>query len=151
VSRKKIIFFLVLIVLAGGAWYGYREYTRTNEDLKNADASFKLTASDLIHEYEQNDSLADQKYLGKILEVRGNVKEVRKDEYGYYTIALGDSSNMSAVRCALDTIHHQDAASVIPGSSAILRGNCTGFNKDETGLLGSDVILNRSVIVQSKK
>ena len=148
--KRKIILLLILAGAGVGAWYGYSEYNRKNKDLGEVNADVRIPAIDMIKEYEQNDSLADKKYLGKVVEVTGNVKEVKKDEAGYYTVSLGDAASISSVLCAIDTTHHQDAASLTVGSSAIVRGNCTGFNKDEMGL-GSDVILNRSVIIQSKK
>jgi hypothetical protein len=148
-TKKQRLFLLVLFV-AGGGWYGYREYTRTNQDLTNVKADVKIVASALIHEYETNDSAANKKYLGKVIEVDGNVKKVEKDEAGLYTVVLGDTAGLSSVRCSVDTLHRQDAAQLIIGSSAIVRGACTGFNKDEMGL-GSDVILNRCVIIQNKK
>jgi hypothetical protein len=48
----------------------------------------------------------------------------------------------------MDSVHQQDAAKVSVGTSVTVRGACTGFNKDEMGL-GSDVILNRCVIVKN--
>jgi tRNA_anti-like len=150
VSKKKIIWLTILLAVAIGAWYGFREYNRTNPDLSKVKADIQIPATDIIKEYEQNDSIADKKYLGKVVEVTGNVKKVEKAEGGYFTVVLGDAASLSSVRCAIDTTRQQDAASLTIGSSAILRGNCTGFNKDEMGL-GSDVILNFSVIIPDKK
>jgi hypothetical protein len=150
--KRKIILLIILAVAVMAVWYGYNEYNRKNQDLSHVKADVKIAAVDMIKEYEQNDSLADKKYLGKVVEVTGNVKELKKDDAGNYTVSLGDAASTSSVRCAIDTTHQQDAASLTIGSSAILRGNCTGFQKDETGMgLGSDVILNRSVIIQNKK
>jgi hypothetical protein len=148
--KRKIV--LLIIVLASGiiGWYGFKEYIRTNKDLGNVNADVKISAVDLIKEYEKNDSLANSKYLGRIIETNGNIKAIEKDENGYYTIVLADAGTMSSVRCSIDTVHREDAAQLVIGSSATVRGVCTGFNKDEMGL-GSDVILNRCVIVQQKK
>jgi hypothetical protein len=49
----------------------------------------------------------------------------------------------------MDSTHQKDAAKLVSGSSTTVRGSCTGFNKDDLGL-GSDVILNRCVIVSNK-
>jgi hypothetical protein len=148
-KRKKIIWLTVLIVALAGAWYGYKEYTRTNKDLLDVKAGFILPAVDLIKEYESNDSAATKKYNGKIVEVNGSVKKVETDEQGYYTIVLGDTARLSSVRCSMDSTHQKDAANIVEGSSVTIRGACTGFNKDEMGL-GSDVILNRSVIIKKE-
>jgi uncharacterized protein (DUF1330 family) len=149
-SRKRIIWTTVLLAIAAGAIFCYKEYTRTNQDMANARADLNLTAAELIRDYQSNDSNANKKYNGKVIEVKGSVKRIEKDEKGYFTVVLGDSS-ISSVRCSMDTIHQNDAASLTEGSSAIIRGACTGFNKDETGLVGSDVILNRCAIINTKK
>lgn len=148
-SRKKIIWSVILIVVAGGALYGYKEYSRTNKDLSRTRADISASAADLVREYESNDAAANTKYLGKIIDVTGSVKEVTKDEGGYFTIVLGDTAGLSSVRCAMDSSHQDDAARVSNGSSVMIRGACTGFNKDDMGL-GSDVILNRCVLVPQK-
>jgi hypothetical protein len=144
--KRKIV--LLLIVLAAGAigWYGFKEYIRTNKDLSNVNADIKISAVDLITEYEKNDSLANTKYIGRIIETNGNVKAIEKDDRGYYTIVLADTGTMSSVRCSIDTAHQNDAANIALGSSIVVRGKNNGYNK----LVGSDVYLNYCVIVQQK-
>lgn len=140
---------LLLLVITAAGWYAYKEFTRTHKDLAKVKPDFVLTARALLAEFEANDSAAGKKFNDKIMEVSGLVKKLEKDEQGYYTIVLGDSSSLSAVRCSVDTTHNPDAAAVKENSSVTLRGVCTGFNKDEMGL-GADVILNRSVLVNKE-
>ena len=49
----------------------------------------------------------------------------------------------------MDSVHNADASFLKSGSSVVVKGNCTGFNKDEMGL-GSDVILNRCAVITKK-
>jgi hypothetical protein len=148
-SRKRSIWLIVFIVVAGAVIYGYREYNRTNKDMKDARPDHSLPAYNLVDDFESNEAEATKKYNGKVVEVNGPVKSVEKDEKGYYTVILGDTSSMSSVRCSMDTVHQDHAARLANGSSVIVRGTCTGFNKDDLGL-GSDVILNRCVIISNK-
>ena len=140
---------LIILNICFGVWTGMHEYNRRNEDLGSVKADINISAADLIHAYEANDSAANQKYLGRVVETSGNIKKIEKDEQGYYTIVMGDTSSLSSVRCSMDTTHNEDAAHLTAGSSATLRGACTGFNKDEMGL-GSDVILNRCAILKKE-
>lgn len=135
--------------MAGGAWYGYREFTRSNRNYQHVKPDFTLSATDLIRSYEADDSAANRKYNGKAIEVSGSVKNIEKDERGFYTIILGDSTSLSSVRCSMDTIHKDDAAGLTSGSSVTLRGACTGYYKDEMGL-GSDVIMNLCAVITKK-
>ena len=148
--KRKALLFLLFLLAGLAAWFGYKEFVRTHKDLAVTSADFKLQAKELINEFDKNDSTATKKYLGKILEVSGTVKEVRKDETGFYTIALGEEGILTSVRCSMDSVHQGDAANLSSGSSATIRGACTGFNKDEMGILGSDINLNRAVLVSKK-
>lgn len=152
-TRKQRVIILLLFAVGGACagWYGYKEFTRTNEDLAKVKADIKVTATQLVGEYKTNDSTADKKYLNKIIEVEGNVKKVEKDEKGNYTIVLGDTSLLS-IRCSMDTVHQQDAALLNAGSSTIVRGAYSGFKKNELmGVdLGSDVELVRCAVIKKK-
>jgi hypothetical protein len=151
-KRRSMILPLTVLVVLGvlfGIWKGLGEYNRKNEDLAHVKADVKISTTKLIHDYEANDSLANENYLGKVIEVNGNIKKVERDEKGFYTVVLGDTLVHSSIRCSVDTVHNADAADLRAGSSTTLRGACTGFNKDDMGL-GSDVILNRCAVIIKK-
>lgn len=148
-STKKIVIVIILVVVAGAAIYGWREYNRTNADLHGVDAKYSVEATQLISEFSQNDSAANARYLGQVVAVNGMVKGLEKDEDGKYTLVLGDTTDMSSVRCALDSTHAKDASGLQRGNSVKVKGAFTGFKKDDTGLLGSDVELNRAVVVKN--
>jgi hypothetical protein len=140
--KKKLLIGFGIVLIAAGI-YAYKEYNRKNKDLTSASADFKMSSDDLISSFEKNEEVANKKYLDKVIQLDGNVKEVIKDDKGYYTIVFGNHG-MSSVRCSMDTAHQQLVASVMAGKPISVKGICTGFNSDE--LLGSDVILNRCVI-----
>lgn len=149
-SKKKIILIAVLLAIAAGAIYAYREYYRTNVNLDTVQADYTLQATDLANEFVANDSVADSKYRNKILAVQGVVKAVDKSE-GDCTIVLGDTTDMApSVRCILDSTHTALGAAFKRGDKVVVKGAITGFKKDETGLLGSDVELNRCVVDKDK-
>jgi hypothetical protein len=149
-STKKIVIVAILVVAAGAAIYGWSEFNRKNEDLSGVKAAYTVEAMQLINEFNQNDSAANARYLGRVVAVSGLVKQVEKDEEGKYTVVLGDTADMSSVRCALDSTHAADATGLHRGESIQVKGSFTGFKKDDTGLLGSDVELNRGVIIKNK-
>ena len=141
--KRFILILLVIIVLAAG-WYGYKLYTGKVPSLTEVEADATISATDLIAAFEKDSASANKQYLGKILEVSGNVKSVEKESS---TISLGNAESNSSVRCSLDSAFVKDIASLNPGSAITIKGNCTGYMPDETGLgLGSDVILNRCVL-----
>lgn len=150
-KRKNIIRYVVLpllLIIAVVAFYIYKEYNRTHKDTAKLKPDYSISAADLIKEFETNEQPSNKKYWDKIIRVEGMVKDLTQDDKGFYSIVLGDTSVMSSVRCSIDSIHNSEAASVKKGTTIAVKGICSGFNADE--LLGSDVILVRSVI-DSKK
>lgn len=134
----------VLLIVAAATIYIYKEYNRTNTNIANEASAFSVDATALIKAFTDNDSIASRKFVGKIITVTGLVKNLNKDERGYYTIILGDTTFLSSVRCSVDSMYTNLAASVKPGTRIKVKGNCTGYQEDE--LLGFDVILNRCLI-----
>jgi hypothetical protein len=150
-KRKKIIrnvLLSLLIIMAAAAIYIYKEFNRTHMDTARLQADYSIAATDLIKEFETNEQISNKKYWDKVIQVEGSVKEIVKDERGFYTLALGDTSSLSSVRCSIDSAHSREAAIVKKGNRIAVKGICSGFNADE--MIGSDVILVRSV-VDSKK
>jgi hypothetical protein len=144
-SRKKIIIGTIVLVILIGGIYAWREYTRTVKSLSGAEPDFKMEAAALIAEFEADEQAADKKYHNKIIAVNGMVKGVDAVQ-NTYSIVLGDTTSMSAVRCVMDSAYVNSVSAVNRGMIITVKGAITGFKKDDTGLLGSDVELNRCVI-----
>lgn len=146
-KRKNILKYIVLpilLIIAAGALYIYKEYNRTQKDTSKLKPDYSVTASNLINEFESDEQSSNKKYWDKVIEVEGVTKELVKDEKGFYTVILGDPATMSSIRCSIDSSHNKEITSIITGKKIKLKGICSGFNADE--LLGSDVILVRSVV-----
>jgi hypothetical protein len=101
----------------------------------------------LISDFTKDQNESNKKYLGKVLELSGNIKKIDTDANGYHTIVLGNAENMNSVRCSIDSSFNKEAHSLAVGASVVIKGICTGFNSDDLGL-GSDVILNRSIAIK---
>lgn len=149
-STKKIIWLIIILLLGIAAWYGYKEYNRTNKNLAEVKPDFKIDAISLLKEFENNDSLAGSKYNGKVIEVKGMVKSIEQDAGDFYTLVIGDSASLSSLRCVMDSSEAAGVSVVKPGYQLIVRGACTGYNKDEMGL-GADLVLNRCILVDKKE
>jgi len=144
-GKTLLLVVMVLAAITAGV-YTCKEFNRKPANLVKAKPAYTVQAIDLLQEFNSNDSNANKKYLGKIVTVKGLIKKIDQDDDGYYTVVLGDSVQPSSVFCAMDTIYGKDAAKLQPISSVSVKGYFIGFEKDETGLLGSDVKLNRCVI-----
>jgi len=148
-NRRKIIFYVffsLLVIIGAAGIYIYREYNRSHRDTAELKPNYTISATELLKEFEIDEKSSNNKYWDKVLKVDGIIKELIKDEKGFYSVILGDTASLSSVRCSIDSLHSNKAASLQKGNSVAIKGICTGFNADE--LLGSDVILVRSIITQ---
>lgn len=143
---KVILLATALIVIVAGAYFYVNRKTQSLTDSK---ADYKIYAIKFLEEYSSDQVLSDKKYLGKIIQVDGNLKEIEKDDKGFLTFVLGDLTSMSSVRCSIDTTEVIDESAYPVGTAVSLKGECTGFNADDLGL-GADIVLNRSIIIQNK-
>lgn len=143
---KIILLATALIVIAAGAYF---YVNRKTQSLTESRADYKISAIKFLEEYSSDQLLSDKKYLGKIIQVDGNLKEIERDDKGFLTFVLGDLTSMSSVRCSIDTTVVIDESAYPVGTAVSLKGECTGFNADDLGL-GADIVLNRSVIIQNK-
>lgn len=150
-KRKNILRYIVfplLLVLAAAAFYIYKEYNRTHKDTTRLKPDYTVSATELLKEFETSEQVANKKYWDKVLRVEGMVKDLTRDDKGFYSIILGDTASLSSVRCSVDSAHGAEAAVLKKGAVVAVKGICSGFNADE--LLGSDVILVRSVVDDNK-
>lgn len=139
---------VLTLTIAAAAFYFYKEYNRKNKDTAGLKPAYTIAASLLIKEFETDEFSAGKKYSGKIISTGGIVKDVIKDDQGFYSVILGDTSSMSSVRCSLDSTHNNEAIELQKRVHATVKGVCAGYTTDE--LLGSDVILVRCVIDSNK-
>ena len=144
-SKKRIIISVIVLLIIVAGIYGWKEYTRKVKDLDDVEAELSVQAPALINEFMTNEAAANKKYQNKIIAVSGIVKKLINVD-NTYTVVMGDTTDMSSVRCLADSTHAEGFSGLKRGMTINIKGAITGFKKDDTGLLGSDVELNRCVI-----
>ncbi len=146
-KRKYFWGILVLLLLVAGI-YIYKEYNRTLADVKSLEPEYSADAVSLIKEFEQNETEAQKKYRGLnvVLSVNGILKGI-ETENNNYTLLLGDTAAMSSVRCRMDSTYTNEVKNLNKGRMVTIKGYFNGYKSDDTGMLGSDVELNRCVVM----
>lgn len=147
-STKGRIILAVIILAAAAGVYAWKEFNRKNKDLSDVKPAHSVQATAWIGEFAANDSAANAKYMGQVVSVDGMVRQVEKDEEGKYTVVLGDTADMSSIRCAMDSVHAHHATALKSGQTVKVKGIYIDFTKDDMGL-GSDVKMNRCVIAKN--
>ena len=133
---RKIIVVILIIGLIGGA-YGLYLFNKETPSLHDVEHDFKIHAVDLFSDFDNDESVANQKFNGKVLLLSGTVVDINtKDQGSYITLEAG--SDFGAVSCKLDST--VSVAKVVPGEEVELKCQCTGYLMD--------VMLNRCIIVK---
>ena len=114
----------------------YYLYNKPHRSAATATA-VTITAKSLAEAYEKDETLANKKYLGNVLQVSGTVSEVSLNQQKKPVVVLAGSA-ISGVQCSLE----EPEPGVKKGDSVIIRGFCTG--------LLTDVILDRCITVHNK-
>ena len=139
-QRKRIVLLVFFILLIVSALWIFTEYNRRVGTVKNTKPDIEISAEQMLKEFDAGDSLPSKKYSGKLIAVSGVMKQIDEDGHGFFTLVLGNPNSMSSVRCAMDSMFASDVQSLQKGQPTTVKGMFTGYQKDETGLLGSKAI-----------
>ena len=69
-KKKYIIIFLILVVAIA---FAYKYLYHSHRNISDEKASFSLTTAKLIREYQEDENLANKKYLDKTIQIKGLV------------------------------------------------------------------------------
>ena len=121
--KKAIIAFLLVVLLAGGAfWYIMNE---TFDDTAATKSVYTVSAQDLINAYQTNDSLANATYREQIITVQGRVTEVEAADTTV-NIKFTDPVTGSYLIFDFQSQHVEDAKVLQAGDSVAIKGSCSG-------------------------
>lgn len=135
-TTYKIGLIVGLIMIIAGAVTGFFLYNKQHKDLGKATPDFVITATDLLKEFENDESAASAKYINKIIEVSGTIESLNTGEDNTLSIILKTDSDFSTVICTF--LQAQDREEFKPGDEITVKGECSGFL--------TDVLLNNCFI-----
>jgi tRNA_anti-like len=149
-KTKKTILLTLLALGVAAAVVGYRLYNKKHFSVKNAVPAVTITASEL-HTVFSNDSVqAKNKFTGdeknqKVIQVEGNVTEIKKDQNGNTFILLKTATEGAFINCSFEEMNIATA----PGNKITVKGICSGYNFDADMGIPGDVILTRCFIIKT--
>ncbi len=136
--RKLIIgSLLLLLVLAGVMLYMNYDF---RAGIAKEEPDYVIDARTLFAEYDADEDAANQKYLGKTIEVSGDINHIDKTT-DPVTISLEAGAVMGSLVCELSKTVEVDVTGIEEGEKITIKGSCSGK------LL--DVILVNCIIVES--
>lgn len=134
---KRILVVGVIAAVIGGAT-GYYLWNKPVDKIDSLATELAIPAAELLDAFEGDEEGANIKYLNKVVEVTGSVREVILTDGQITAIILETNNPMSGVNCEFEEI---PAATEVPmGSLVTIKGVCNGMLMD--------VVLNRCVFVE---
>ena len=121
---KKMGLLALVLFMVGIAWVWY-VLTEKYSDTSKIAAAYTVNALDLIHEFERNDSLANKKYVEKMMVVNGEVSEVEGVD-STVNIKMADSTSGSYVIFAFQQQDKVLAEKIKVGEKVSIKGSCSG-------------------------
>ncbi len=135
---KLLTKLIIVMLLAGGAVYFFvSEMNKPTSSVADREADVVVSASLLAAEYAENEETGNEKYLGKILQVSGEIYEI---EGGTPLTVVLNGSDMTQVRVEFENAPDQLPAK---GEDVTIIGRCSGM------LL--DVVLNNAALTTPEK
>jgi hypothetical protein len=136
---RNTVFFVALVIFASVAIFGYLQFNKPHRNVLKAKVEFTIPASDLLHEFESNSTLANEKYSGKILQVSGKVESVNVTPSSS-TIQLSCEGGFYGINCSFNSENATTLLQIKIGSEIQVKGECKGYI--------DDVILNNCFLIK---
>jgi hypothetical protein len=116
---------LLLLIAAGWAW---RQFNKPHGSAAGESADVTINADTLYHQYQSDEHVADQRYMGKVIAVTGRLTEVQHSGNSVIWI-LSTQSGGGGINCQLFAGTKVDPEPKT-GDQVTLKGRCTGFLMD---------------------
>ncbi len=109
---------------------------------ENKDADYSMDISQLSNAFEQNEAEANKLYLGKVIEVSGEILEVFRDEDNSWVALLAAAGEDAPLVMSTFDSNVSDKSQLGIGKNITVKGQCTGKLME--------VVLNKASIVSLK-
>lgn len=125
-----------------GAIFGYFMWNKPHKDISAAKEDFTITADSFYKEYSMNETAANEKYLNKVIEVKGSVADLELENADEPTVALSTATEDMTISCGFKKELLKDVNKLKIGDKIKIKGKCDGL-----GMFGI-VITQCSLIIE---
>ncbi len=126
IAMKRKIIIIVLVIIAGGIATGAYLFNKPRQSVMDVDPAYRLSASTLVSEFEQDEAKSNEKYLGKVIEVSGIIDASNIDEKGILNVTLR-GGDLGGVGCQFESSKKSQTNKLTTGQSVMIKGICTGI------------------------
>jgi len=98
-------------------------------DINNSTPKFKVTAQQILKDYEKDESLANKKYVDNLIQIKGVINHISYDN-GISIITLKGDNEISSIICQMLPEANSNVLKLKNGEQIIIKGICTGYLLD---------------------
>ncbi len=158
-KKKKILKIGAILLVVGlltGSGVVYYMLNKPHRDIQSAKTDYTVTSTQIVKEYLENNSAANEKYLSddgdsKILEITGTVSKISEDFNGLAVVLLKNENDQAGVNCSFTEETNQRAKTLSIGQTATIKGVIrSGASYDEDLEMYENVIVEKSNILNIK-
>lgn len=134
---KKYIIIGILSIVLIGLGVGLYMFNKKVPTLEDATPDYVVSANDLFDAFDMDETNAMKQYENKIIEVTGEVMDVKNGENESNIILKADMAMIGGVNCSFKYAQENE---ITEGSTVTIKGQCQGFLMD--------VVLNNCYLIE---
>lgn len=156
-KKKKILKIGIILLIAGlliGGGTALYMYNMPHRNVQSASTDFSLTASQLVSEYLENPTKANEKYLAddgesKVLEIKGTVAKISEDFNGQKVLLLKSIEDKAGVSTTFTQETNAQTNGISIGDQITIKGVIrSGASYDEDLEMFENVIIEKSSLIK---
>lgn len=128
-KKIKFTFFLLILFLLVGFVVKYTLFNFSEKNIANQTAIATLNSDELINSFTLNEKKSIALYEGKIIEVRGEIKEISFINERI-TVILSSNNKTFGVLCDMNPNQKEKIKKLSKNETITVKGICKGFLKD---------------------
>ncbi len=126
---KRTAFIAVIILLIVISVTAYYRYNQPRKDVSAQHTDVTINANQLYQQYYEHEQEANQKYLDKVIEVKGKVSEVQSNN-GLIVLLINAGNGMGGINCSMKENNSINVMQQLKDKEVLVKGKCTGFLMD---------------------
>lgn len=156
-KKKKILKIGAILLIAGlliGGGTVFYMFNMPHRNVQSTTADYSISATQLVTEYLENQSKANEKYLAndgdsKVLEITGTVDKISEDFNGQKVVLLKSVADKAGVSCTFTNETNLYVSNIQIGETVTIKGVIrSGASYDPDLEMYENVIVEKSDLVK---
>lgn len=124
---KIIVIGLILIIVS--LFFIIKLYNKPFVDVKNSNPKLKVTAQEILNDFEMDEKLANEKYVDNVILIKGVIAGISY-ENGISIITLKGENDFPNIICHMLPKDNLGVLKLKRGEQIMVKGICTGYLLD---------------------